>query len=77
MDGSDEDDCGGKKCAVVQCHNGRCLDDFAYQCDGTDDCGDNSDEFHCGKNCLLVHSSPLKLNSPLSLSLHLQIKPAP
>lgn len=36
-------------CDVYKCHNGQCLDDMKLICNGEDDCGDNSDEFNCGK----------------------------
>ncbi|RUS78213.1 hypothetical protein EGW08_014027, partial [Elysia chlorotica] len=38
----------GSRCAADQfkCHNGRCQPKN-YQCDGEDDCGDNSDEMDC------------------------------
>lgn len=34
---------------AYKCHNGLCLSEIGLVCDQRDDCGDNSDEFHCGK----------------------------
>ena len=31
----------------LQCGNGNCID-TSLKCDGSDDCGDNSDEIDCG-----------------------------
>lgn len=35
-------------CGAYMCHNGVCLGQRRMVCDGKDDCGDNSDEYHCG-----------------------------
>jgi len=36
-----------------RCDNGGCIPKY-YQCDGTEDCGDNSDEEGCGELVLLI-----------------------
>ena len=53
MDESDEKNCNGM-CEGFLCHNEKCLSDPGSQCNGKDDCGDNSDEFHCGESSLSI-----------------------
>ena len=36
-----------------QCNNKKCVDK-KFQCDGQDDCGDNSDESDCGEYCYYI-----------------------
>ena len=35
------------------CNNGKCVP-YLWKCDKNNDCGDNSDEFGCGKNDVMV-----------------------
>ena len=49
-DASDEIGCELPQCKEdhFRCNNSHCLEK-KLQCDGNDDCGDNSDEIHCGE----------------------------
>ena len=46
-------DCSGSNRRLFQCDNRKCISMSLY-CDFRDDCGDLSDETHCGRWCLLV-----------------------